>query len=478
MLGFKKQEKDLQMSSKSNKWSSSVADGENSIAIRVKNLSKSYQIYEAPRERLKQFLLPKLSKLTGQAPKQYFREFSALTDISFNVKKGETVGIIGRNGAGKSTLLQIICGTLTPTNGSVEINGRVAALLELGSGFNSEFTGRENVRMNAGVLGLSAEEIDARFDEIIAFADIGDFLDQPVKTYSSGMYVRLAFAVVVHVDADILIVDEALSVGDMYFQAKCMMHMKKLMKAGVTVLFVSHDAGSVKALCSRAVYLDHGKVIASGATEDVVEAYFSAGAKIAQSIKPLQVDVVAPKLPHGFEPSDLDEHRDFATRAAFHRVQNGMAEWMTVQLLDDVGHKIGLIDFGKSAILRMTFKCNLDLPSVSVAYHIRDRNGFDVIYSDSAIERFDITNIVVGEIVTLDWEFVVNLHEGDYSIAAMLSIPQDLSVGRVDVCDFAPLAATFKVSRGKSLPIYGAAYWPNKISQNRFNVLNNEDMSM
>ena len=161
----------------------------------------------------------------------------------------------------------------------------MAALLELGSGFNPEFTGRENVYMNASVLGLSNEEIDARFNDIVAFADIGDFLDQPVKTYSSGMYIRLAFAVVVHVDADILIIDEALSVGDMYFQAKCMAHMKKLMKSGVTVLFVSHDVGAVKALCSRAVYLEHGKVIAVGSTDEVVEAYYGAGVRSGQSFQ-------------------------------------------------------------------------------------------------------------------------------------------------------------------------------------------------
>ena len=183
----------------------------NEIAIRVRDLSKRYEIYSAPRDRLKQFLLPRVQKLIGRSLKQYFREFWAIKDLSFEIKKGETVGIIGRNGAGKSTLLQILCGTLTPSNGTIEINGRVAALLELGAGFSPEFTGRENIYMNAGVLGLKKEEIEKRLKRIVEFADIGDFLDQPVKTYSSGMYVRLAFAVVIHVDADILIVDEALA---------------------------------------------------------------------------------------------------------------------------------------------------------------------------------------------------------------------------------------------------------------------------
>ncbi|MDZ4098100.1 MAG: ABC transporter ATP-binding protein, partial [Methylophilaceae bacterium] len=191
------------------------------IAIKVENLSKCYQIYDNPRDRLKQFVAPRLQRLTWQTPKQYFREFWALKDVSFEVKKGETVGIIGRNGSGKSTLLQMICGTLNPTSGSIQTSGRSAALLELGSGFNPEFTGRENVYMNAAVLGLTQDEIDKRYDDIVAFADIGEFINQPVKTYSSGMVVRLAFAVQSQIDPDILIVDEALSVGDAKFQAKC-----------------------------------------------------------------------------------------------------------------------------------------------------------------------------------------------------------------------------------------------------------------
>ena len=201
------------------------------IAIKVENLSKCYQIYDQPRDRLKQFLLPRLQRVVGLTPKQYYREFWALKDISFDVKKGETVGIIGRNGSGKSTLLQMICGTLSPTTGSVATHGRIAALLELGSGFNPEFTGRENVYMNASVLGLTNDEIDARFDEIAAFADIGEFIEQPVKTYSSGMYSRLAFSIAINVDPEILIVDEALAVGDARFVAKCMRRIKDIRNA-------------------------------------------------------------------------------------------------------------------------------------------------------------------------------------------------------------------------------------------------------
>src|SRR5450759_1720920 len=227
------------------------------IAIRVSNLSKCYQIYNAPRDRLKQFVVPRLQRMAGQTPRQYFREFWALKDISFEIKKGETVGIIGRNGSGKSTLLQLICGTLSPTGGSVATNGRIAALLELGSGFNPEFTGRENVYMNAAVLGLSKEEVDQRFDAIAAFADIGYFIEQPVKAYSSGMMVRLAFAVIAHVNADILVIDEALSVGDAIFTQKCARFLRAFREKG-TLLLVSHDTSSVINLCQSAIWLDQG----------------------------------------------------------------------------------------------------------------------------------------------------------------------------------------------------------------------------
>ena len=245
----------------------------NNIAIKVENLSKCYQIYAAPRDRLKQFVLPRLQRLAGQMPCQYYREFWALKDVSFEVKKGETVGIIGRNGSGKSTLLQMICGTLNPTSGSVQTNGRIAALLELGSGFNPEFTGRENVYMNAAVLGLHQDEIDARFDDIAAFADIGDFIEQPTKTYSSGMLVRLAFAVAINSDPEILVIDEALSVGDELFQRKCFSRIEAIRSSGSTILFVSHSGGQVVELCDRAILMDAGEKLAVGLAKQIVAKY-------------------------------------------------------------------------------------------------------------------------------------------------------------------------------------------------------------
>lgn len=243
------------------------------VAIRVQGLGKCYQIYETPSDRLKQFVVPRLQRLVGRESRRYFREFWALKDVSFEVKKGETVGIIGRNGSGKSTLLQIICGTLSPTGGTVETRGRIAALLELGSGFNPEFTGRENVYLNAAVLGLSKEEVDARFDAIAAFADIGEFIEQPVKTYSSGMVVRLAFAVSINVDPEILIVDEALSVGDELFQRKCFSRIESIRASGATILFVSHSGSTIVELCDRAVLLDSGEKLMVGLPKQVVGRY-------------------------------------------------------------------------------------------------------------------------------------------------------------------------------------------------------------
>jgi lipopolysaccharide transport system ATP-binding protein len=243
------------------------------IAIRARDVSKHYLMFERPEDRLKQMIVPRLRRLAGREPKPYYRDFAALNGISFDIRRGETVGIIGRNGSGKSTLLQIVCGTLQPTSGTIEVNGRIAALLELGAGFNPEFTGRENVFMNAAILGLSRAETEARFDDIARFADIGIFIDQPVKTYSSGMYVRLAFAVAINVDPDILVVDEALSVGDEAFQRKCFARIEDIKDKGGTILFVSHGAQIIVQLCNRAMLIDRGEKILEGKPKTVVGQY-------------------------------------------------------------------------------------------------------------------------------------------------------------------------------------------------------------
>jgi lipopolysaccharide transport system ATP-binding protein len=232
-------------------------------AIEVSNLTKIYKLYSSPKDRLKEVL----------TRKKHHHDFYALNDVSFTVEKGQTVGIIGQNGSGKSTLLQIICGVLRPTSGSVRTNGRIAALLELGAGFNPEFTGRENVYMNGALMGFNRDEMDRRFPEIEAFAEIGEFIDQPVKTYSSGMFVRLAFSAAINIDPEILVVDEALSVGDAAFQFKCVERLEKLTNSGTTLLLVSHDMGMLKRYCNKVLYLANGSERALGAADDVMERY-------------------------------------------------------------------------------------------------------------------------------------------------------------------------------------------------------------
>jgi ABC-type polysaccharide/polyol phosphate transport system ATPase subunit len=238
------------------------------IAIRAEHVSKCYQTYAKPHHRLLQSIFRKGN---------YARDFWALQDVSFQVKRGEVLGIIGRNGAGKSTLLQIICGTVSPTSGIVDVRGRVAALLELGAGFNPDFSGRENVYLNASIMGLSHEETAARFDEIVAFSELAEFIDEPVKTYSSGMFVRLAFSVAIHTEPDVLIVDEALSVGDFAFRNKCLKRVQDLRAAGTTILFVSHDLSTLQLICDRAIWLDKGKVVEIGDPVHVSQNYHSAG---------------------------------------------------------------------------------------------------------------------------------------------------------------------------------------------------------
>lgn len=264
-----------------------------SAAIRVQNLSKCYQLYAQPHDRLKQFL--------GRGRRQYYREFWALHNISFDIMPGEVLGIVGRNGAGKSTLLELLCGTLTPTSGNVEVNGRISALLELGSGFNPEFTGRENVYLSASILGLSKQEINERFEEIVEFSGIRDFLDQPVKTYSSGMYVRLAFSVATSVNPDILVVDEALSVGDGEFARKSFDRIRAMKEAGKTILFCSHSLYQVEAFCDRVLWLNHGELMQLGEPQEVVQRYnaFLLGGTEIEPILPASTNPQAVPAPQG-----------------------------------------------------------------------------------------------------------------------------------------------------------------------------------
>ncbi len=373
----------------------------NDIAIRVKNLSKCYHLYDTPRDRLKQFVAPALcrvfpllhkvfrSAIPGQnidTDPVYFREFWALKEVSFEVRKGEVLGIIGRNGAGKSTLLQILCGTLTPSSGSVEINGRVAALLELGAGFNNEFTGRENVYLNASVLGLSNEEIDASFDDIVAFADIGEFIEQPVKTYSSGMYVRLAFAIIVHVRADILIIDEALAVGDAFFVQKCMRFLRSFMEKG-TVLFVSHDTGAVVNLCNYALWLQQGSVKLAGSPKEISEQY------LKEQYQTLQGDVSLPAgktlpVPKTAPVDFHDMRRDFVNATTLRNdieifrfspdassFGSGHGIIVQVYLEDGKGNPLAWVVGGEIVRLKLTAHLVSSLPNLIFGFYVKDRLG-------------------------------------------------------------------------------------------------------
>ena len=405
------------------------------IVIKVENLSKCYQIYEQPRDRLKQFFLPRLQRFVAQTPRQYYREFWALKDVTFEVKKGQTVGIIGRNGSGKSTLLQIICGTLSPTSGNISTQGRVAALLELGSGFNPEFTGRENVYLNASVLGLAKHEIDARFDEIIEFADIGDFIGQPVKTYSSGMMVRLAFAVIAHVDADLLVIDEALAVGDAFFTQKCMRFLHQFMEHG-TVLFVSHDSGAVTNLCDLVIWIDRGCTKAIGDPKIISEDYLAAiyednsgvkkNDKESTVVKDMNVNLVGQDvrfctvnnsvLRNELEvfSFDLKNARGFGKRDA---------EIYEVKLLDINGNKINQFVGGEIVELYIGVFSVETIYRPIVGFSLKDRLG-QVLFGDNTYITYMAQDIVIEKGGNLSARFRFQmpiLPVGDYTIAAAIA---------------------------------------------------------
>ncbi|MDK9705960.1 MAG: ABC transporter ATP-binding protein [Desulforhopalus sp.] len=397
------------------------------IAIKVDKLSKCYQLYDRPRDRLLQML--------RRGRKQYYREFWALKDVSFEIKKGETVGIIGRNGSGKSTLLQLVCGTLNPTCGSIQTNGRIAALLELGSGFNPEFTGRENVYMNASVLGLSHELINRRFDEIVSFADIGDFIEQPVKTYSSGMMVRLAFAVIAHVDADILVIDEALSVGDAFFTQKCMRFLRKFMEKG-TVLFVSHDTGAVINLCRSAIWLDKGvakrqgdpKEIAKFYLEELYESQQGEGAIIpeiendtrAVLIKDQPRDMRLDYINSTTYRNDIELFSFMSDSPAFGK---GGGHIISVQLQDRHGNPLTWVVGGEMVALKVFCRAEIDLFSPIIGFSVNDRLG-QTLFGDNTCnfsQRKPLT-ISSGSSFYAIFDFMMPiLPMGDYSVTVALA---------------------------------------------------------
>lgn len=360
------------------------------IAITVDNLSKCYQIYSSPRDRLKQFFIPNMQRAIGKEPNHYYKEFWALRDVSFEVKKGESVGILGRNGSGKSTLLQMICGTLSPTTGSVQTTGRIAALLELGSGFNPEFTGRENVYMNGALLGLNSHQIDERFDAIASFADIGEFIDQSVKTYSSGMLIRLAFAVQVQVEPDILVVDEALAVGDALFQKRCFRRIEKLVSDGTTLLFVSHDQESVRTLTSRALLLKQGRTVTWGKSSDVVleyrrqlhdeeSSYFTAAtqklsAKAQAAATPQTREEDADQ---SVADSDVGSHKAVG-RSDKLSFGDGEVRIVKVETLNGEGSESTVFFPGDELRIRITCETVKPVTNLNVGIRIRNKEGIKI----------------------------------------------------------------------------------------------------
>jgi len=435
------------------------------IAIKVENLSKCYQLYDQPHDRLKQSIYPRLQRLAGKQQKQYFREFWALRNISFEIKKGETVGIIGRNGSGKSTLLQMICGTLSPTVGSVQTNGRISALLELGSGFNPEFTGRENVYMNGAVLGLSQHEIEARYDDIVAFADIGEFIEQPVKTYSSGMLVRLAFSVNIMIEPQIMIVDEALSVGDMNFQAKCMTALARIQEKGATILFVSHDISSVKSLCSRGVYLEHGKVMAAGPAAEVAEIYIRTmreemneeHRKFSRVSKTISDETGDSPVQLGKSPKiDFKTSDEFAGRVAQFRYGTGEAKVAYVELLNLNDKPITSVEFNQHVKVRIYFEAHTD-KSVSVNFYIHDDKN--IIITGCGLRQAGQSLLVVkyGEKYLVEYSLKLPLQEGNYSLQVQISSPIILNE-KAEYLDVIDNAVVFRVHRWEKARVWSKVH--------------------
>jgi lipopolysaccharide transport system ATP-binding protein len=399
------------------------------LAISVNGVSKIYQIYDRPQHRLWQSLV--------RGRRRFYREFRALNNVTFDVRKNEVVGIVGRNGSGKSTLLQIVCGTLAESAGRVTTSGRVGALLELGAGFNPEFTGRENVHFNGALMGLSRDQIEARYERIVEFADIGPFIDQPIKTYSNGMTVRLAFAIVANIDADILVIDEALAVGDAFFVQKCMRFLRGFMKTG-TILFVSHDTGAIVNLCHRAIWLHKGELVMDGPAREVSESYLQNLAEEAYGVK------VVPSA--GLGNASLDARTSPLDAAAaqpavapvpatagFYDVLKvdlasksfGMqgAAIEQVVLLDVAGRPTTAIRGGDEVTLSVRARASAALLSPIIGFIVKDRLG-QVLLGDNTFERFAHQPLVVeaGAFVEARFTFVMPLlAPGEYTIGVAIA---------------------------------------------------------
>ena len=407
-------------------------------AVQFSGVSKSYSIYASPGDRLKE--------LATFQRRKFHQDYWALRDITFEVQRGETFCLVGENGCGKSTLLQICAGILQPTSGTVKVNGRIAALLELGAGFNPEFSGRENVYLNAAILGISAREMDARFAGIAAFAEIGDFINQPVKTYSSGMIVRLAFAVAIHVDPEILLVDEALSVGDIYFRQRCLRKVHELRAKGVTILFVSHATAEVKALGDRALWLDHGKIQAIGATEPVVSKYVAAMTERDARYQ------AQDQLLHARGPVDLPAEIADHIPNIDHRYGDGRAEILGITICDGNAQKLSVIAPDTSIVVRVSFRAkeNLDRPIVGVTF--RDERGLDLAGSNTESEGYPLPPLLAGEARTVDFHLEIpTLYSTSLSFSPAVA---NGTLERFGVCDWIDNAVVLQMLPPEG-PMYG-----------------------
>ena len=450
------------------------------IALRVSNLSKTYRIYDRSQDRL-------LQSLWGSR-KQLYREFMALDSISFDVYRGETVGVIGLNGSGKSTLLQLIAGTLTPTKGEIFINGKVSALLELGAGFNTEFTGRENIYLAASIAGLTSLEVERRYDRIAAYADIGGFIDQPVKTYSSGMYVRLAFAVAISVEPEVLIIDEALAVGDMEFQTKCMVTLKQMQERGATILFVSHDVGAVSALCRRTLYLKQGQARELGPTAEVVARYIRevqeannrtiTGAiadAVTQTAETTGINDAA-EIPDAIGTTgtaqaaitmgDLPLARNerfarFAEKANHCRSGTGDIRIMYAEMLDDKGLPVRSAEFGQEVSIRIIVEA-VRTCTFSVNYKICDKNRTPVIGADFLMQGQALLTLAPAQQAEVVYRTSLPLTDGRYSLRISLTHPIKAHQQAL-FFDIVEIGHVFEVLPNPTAKFWTQVYLPNAL---------------
>ena len=376
---------------------------ENKKVIQVKDLTKMYKLYDKPSDRLKEAL--------GLTRKKLYKEHYALHDVNFDIYEGECVGIIGTNGSGKSTILKIITGVLTPTSGEVKVDGRISALLELGAGFNMEYSGLENVYLNGTMIGFSKEEIDARLDDILEFADIGDFIHQPVKTYSSGMFVRLAFAVAINIDPEILVVDEALSVGDVFFQAKCYHKFEEFKKQGKTILFVSHDLSSVSKYCDRVVLLNKGVKLDEGSPKQMVDLY----KQLLVGQNPVKQNESASEEQIPAENSE--ELGDFQMNPNMLEYGSKLAEITDFVVMDEKGRYTNTIDKGTTFTIKMRVAFHENIQEPIMAYTFKDIRGTEITGTNTMFEKMHIEHSEAGDVCTVTFTQDMFLQGGEYLLS-------------------------------------------------------------